>query len=83
MILTQKYPKLANLLRLGNLITFPAEKSKPPKIIKNRLNFAPTHVYTAGKIQVFEKKSEFFKKILLKSTPSIINKNLSSVIDNS
>ena len=51
---------------------FSSSDRVPPKIIKNRLNFAPTHVYTAGKIQIFNKKLEFFKIFIFKFTPPIM-----------
>ena len=54
---TRKTPKLANFSRFNKSHNFPVEKLAHPKIIKNRLNFAPTYVYTKVKIQVSEKNS--------------------------
>ena len=56
----QKYPNSANFARFNKSHKFPVEILTPPKIIKNRLNFAPTYVYTAVKIQVSNKKTRVF-----------------------
>ena len=72
MVVTQNtwnYLISTDLRKIIKSLTFLVKKSIPPKIIKNRLNFAPTYVYTKVKIQVSNKKLAFFKIFYLKSTP--------------
>ena len=56
----QKSIKLTNFVDIYQYLIFYKFSSGnhvPPKIIKNRLNFAPTYVYTAGKIHGFQEKT--------------------------
>ena len=48
---------------------FSSRDHVPPKIIKNRLNFAPTYVYTGQQNQVNLKIRDFENKFYLKFTP--------------
>ena len=71
MILPKK-SKSTRFVQFIRLYNFPCGKVQTPKIIKNRLNFAPTHVYTGQQNQVDLKIRDFKNKVYLKSTTPIM-----------